>query len=363
MIPKAAFGIVRAKRILVKRYFLRLLLKSAAGCLAVLGIGITPVAGQEPAGLLEVRFLDVGQADAMLIRCPDGKHFLLIDAGDTRYPGSAAAFQEHLKREFSGKPQPWKLAAVIASHPHSDHIGSMPWVLDTFAVGTYVDNGQKYESALWARLDKARQKLVKQGKLTYVNGKKTGSAELEFCPNPKLRVEVFVPWAAHDLSHTNDRSVIVRVTYDKTSFLFVGDAEAEAERAMVDDTSEAARKRLDVDVLKVGHHGSDTSSTPHFVLAVSPAHAVVSSGKKQVGTNARYKHPRLSTMVTYANWFKTLGDDAHALNGRVWAFDAAAKSWKQHVRRKGTWLTTADGTVTIRSDGERILDPQMANSP
>ena len=304
------------------------------------------------APVLEAHFISVGQADAVLVKCPDGQTTMLLDSADTRYPGSKDRFRAYLEKEFTGKPQ--KIALAIASHPHNDHIGSMQWVLEKFEVGTYVDNGEKYDSTLWQNLDKVRKKQVKAGKLKYVNGKQAQSTQVPLCAD--VSVEVFVPWAfSNKLTDTNDRSVVVRLAYRKVSFLFVGDSEDPGEAVMQDD---ALRKKLVADVLKVGHHGSDTSSTAKFVLAVSPQLAVISAGEKGVGTNTRYKHPRYSTLDTYSSWFANADKGAaapkHPPNGKVWAYDAAKKTWRQHERPKGLWLTVQDGTVIVRSDGERI---------
>jgi competence protein ComEC len=308
------------------------------------------IAGAAP--VLEAHFISVGQADAVLVKCPDAQTYMLVDSADTRYPGSKDRFRAYLGKEFAGKPQ--KIALAIASHPHNDHIGSMQWVLENFQVGTYVDNGEKYDSTLWSNLDKARKKQVKAGKLKYINGKQAQSAQLALCGD--VSVEVFVPWAfSSKLTDTNDRSVLVRLTYRKVTFLFVGDSEDAGEAVMLDDT---LRKKLAADVLKVGHHGSDTSSTAKFVMAVSPQLAVISAGERGVGTNTRYKHPRYSTLDTYSTWFANLDKGAapprHPPNGQVWAYDAAKKTWRQHERPKGLWLTVQDGNVVVRSDGERI---------
>lgn len=311
---------------------------------------------QEPAGPLEVRFLNVGQSDAILVRCPDGEHYLLIDSGDTRYPGSQQAFRNALTAEFAGKPQPWRIALVIASHPHTDHIGSLQWLLEhpSFEVDTYVDNGQTFDTATWARLEQVRRRLVSEGRLNYISGREAPFAELELCPNHGVRVHLLVPWAVHSLSDPNDRSVVVRLEYGETSFLFTGDAETHAEDVLLNEIDEEQRRKLDVDVLKAGHHGSDTSSGAGFIQAASPVVIVVSSGQKEVGTNVRYKHPRLSTLRSYADWFRNRDAQAHPLDGRVWAYDAQAKSWRQHTRRLGLWVTPKDGAVTIRSDGHTL---------
>src|SRR5436853_644582 len=98
--------------------------------------------GAWAAPTLEAHFISVGQADAVLVKCPDAQTYMLVDSADTRYPGSKYRFRAYLEKEFAGKPQ--KIALAVASHPHNDHIGSMQWVLEKFDVGTYVDNGEKY---------------------------------------------------------------------------------------------------------------------------------------------------------------------------------------------------------------------------
>lgn len=321
---------------------------------------------QDSADPLEVHFIDVGQADAILVRCPDGEHYLLIDSGDTRYPKSSANFKAYLDAEFEGRPR--RIAVAVASHPHADHIGSMLWVLETFDVETYVDNGQKYDSATFGKLNQKRRQQVEAGELAYVNGKEEPFAELDFCPNPLVHVQILVPWALQRLSDTNDRSVVVHLAYGNTSFLFVGDAEAHAEEVMLNGLPADQREKVNVNVLKVGHHGSDTSSTMEFVMGVSPSLAVVSSGRKGVGTNTRYKHPRLSTLQTYATWFRNLDRDKpadeqeHPPDGRVWAFNANKARWSRHRRRVGLWLTPKDGTVIVCSDGTSVTRDCPSNT-
>jgi competence protein ComEC len=298
---------------------------------------------------LEVAVFDVGQADAILVTCPDRKHHLLIDSGDTRYPGSSTAFREEMRQRFPGEKP--RLDVVVASHPHQDHIGSMQWVLENFKVGTYVDNGDKHETATFGRLNKLRQKLQKQHKLVYVNGKKNSFESIDFCD--KVKLELVEPWAlSDDLTDKNDRSVGVRLEHDKVTFLFMGDMHDEAEHVLLDELSEGEQRRLlDVEVLKVGHHGSDTSSSPRFLEVVTPQHALISCGEKDVGTNDGYKHPR---SVTLAALNATLKDNK--MNGRVWAFDKSGgrERWRQMARREGIWVTPRDGMITVRSNGQSV---------
>lgn len=300
---------------------------------------------------LEVTYIDVGQADAILVTCPDGNHRLLIDAGDTRYPGSSEHLRAFLTNAFGGKPR--RLDVAVASHEHADHIGSMEWVLKNFQVSTYVDNGDTADTTLFANLLTERRKQVKAGKLNYIKGNQNSFSEVDFCPAVKM--EIFLPWATKPaLSDQNDRSVAVRLEYKERSFLFVGDIEGEAEKVMLNQFSEAQRARLRADVLKVGHHASDTSSLDGFIAAVSPQIAVVSVGKKDTGTNARYKHPRLSTLRHYDDWFKSHPPPLKAAAAQLSAYDADTSAWKQQTRPQGMWLTVKDGHVTVTSDGKDL---------
>lgn len=319
--------------------------------LLLLLVAVASAAAQS--GSLTLKFFDVGQADAILVTCPDRQHHLLIDSGDTRYPGSSAAFKADMESELPDKKE---ITAVIASHPHADHIGNMKWVLENYDVGTYVDNGQKTDAASFGALEKLKVKLRKSGKLNYVNGKQNSFGHIDFCPDVDL--EIFEPWAkSTSLSDPNNRSVGARLTYKGKSFLFVGDMEKEAEKVMLSDFSESESNELRASVLKVGHHGSDTSSTNEFVRHVMPELVVVSCGKKEVGTNTRYKHPRLSTVREYFDWFVEKPPPAAETlpkHDKLWAFDRDKSQWRQQTRPAAMWLTPNDGTVTLTCDGQKI---------
>jgi competence protein ComEC len=317
------------------------------GLLTSLSLATAHAAG----GSLKVDFLDLGQADGILVTCPDGDHHLLIDAGDTTYPGSSQRFRSFLTQTF---PQPSRrLTVVVASHMHNDHIGSMAWVLENFKVDTYIDNGDTADTAVFGNLLKVRRRLSRNGSLTYVNARQNPSATIEFCPQVKMTI--MEPWAQHkSLSGKNDRSVVVRLDYQNRSFLFVGDVEKSAEQVMLNEFTPDQRRWLDADVLKVGHHASDTSSTVPFVTAVSPKVTVVSCGKRGVGTNARYKHPRASTLDTYRDWFTNHPSSVRAQADSVWAYEAQRRRWIQAARPTGMWLTVQDGTIAVQTDGEKL---------
>jgi beta-lactamase superfamily II metal-dependent hydrolase len=195
--------------------------------------------------------------------------------------------------------------------------------------------------------------------LNYIKGNQNSFAEVDFCPEVKM--EIFMPWATRrNLSDQNDRSVAVRLDFGSNSFLFVGDIEGKAEEVMLNEFTEAERKRLDVDVLKVGHHGSDTSSRVEFINEVSPKIAVVSVGKRDTGTNERYKHPRLSTMRNFLTWFRNHPPTVTNSAVKIPAYDADTSAWKQQTRPAGVWLTVKDGSVTVTSDGRSL---QVSTTP
>jgi beta-lactamase superfamily II metal-dependent hydrolase len=202
--------------------------------LAALLLAPAGVAAQPPR--LEVHYIDVGQGDATLVRCPSNDGHLLIDSGElnSKYPRSADQFRAYLDHEFPMRPR--RIDVVVASHPHSDHIGSLEWLFENFTVGTYVDNGQKGDTATWSRIDKLVRKKVKKAELQYVNGKKKEFTEVDFCTGAKL--EVVAPWAIKSFSDTNDRSVMVRLTFGQTTFLWVGDAHKAAEDLLLTKLSD-----------------------------------------------------------------------------------------------------------------------------
>jgi len=301
-------------------------------------------------GKLKVEFFDVGQGDATLITCPHGTHHLLIDSGDSKYPGSHQNFMADLKRALGAEGA--KIDVVVGSHPHSDHLGGMEWVLQNFRVATYIDNGQPFDTATWGRINEERKRQVKKGTLTYLNGKASHLTRFKLCS--AVAFTLITPAAKVKLSNPNDQSVGVRVESLGKTFLFVGDMEEKAEHAWLDALGPEALKLARADVLKVGHHGSDTSSTETFVHQVQPGYAFVMCGAPGVGPNVGYKHPRASTLRTYANWLDAKGDVPGEKDGDVRAYNAATKAWTSVPRPKRFWLTVADGNLTLETDGQNF---------
>ncbi len=220
--------------------------------------------------VLSVYFIDVGQADSALFIFPSGET-LLIDAGNSTDGNLVCGIIEKLGIN--------KIDFVIATHPHEDHIGGMVDVLNTFKVGTFympdaINTTSYYENMLDTLLEKEIDVNIAKAGLII----KDGEEKIEILSPKDKKYD--------DLNHY---SLVAKVTYKDNSFLITGDAEAVNEREMLGSFGD----RLKSDVLKVGHHGSSTSSTSEFIEAVSPSLAVIS-----VGADNDYGHPHRETKST-----------------------------------------------------------------
>jgi competence protein ComEC len=226
-----------------------------------------PTASQSPAAssLLRVHFIDVGQGDSILIQAPDDAT-MLIDGG---YSGSGAL--AYLKAHRIAK-----IDIMVATHPHADHIGGLVDVLRAMPVGAVWTSGALHTTGIFEQFLDA----IADAKVPYHEAQRGDTITLS---NLQFIVLHSDPHAA-DL---NDSSVVLHLTYGQVSFLFTGDAERPSERAMLGEESAL----LPSTVLKVGHHGSYTSSSTEFLAVVRPAIAVYSAG-----AHNSYGHPHASTI-------------------------------------------------------------------
>ena len=216
----------------------------------------------------EVHFIDVGQGDAALLL--SGGQAVLIDAGTAE---SASALVRYLEERGVRS-----LYAVIASHPHSDHIGGMAAVLSAFPaehfyMGPETQNTAAYEDMLDALEAQGVQPAIPaDGDTLRLD---SGATVTFLGPADDVSAE-----------NMNDRSLIALFSTGTEQVLFMGDAEAAAEQSLL-----AHHPELTCDILKVGHHGAATSSTPAFLSAVQPSVAVISCG-----VDNDYGHPSDQTL-------------------------------------------------------------------
>ena len=225
----------------------------------------------KPAGEFKVYFIDVGQADAALIIC-DGKT-MLIDGGN--------AADSNLMYSFLQKKGITKLDYVIATHAHEDHVGGLTGALNYAKVDKVYCAATSYNTNAFKNFANA---VKKQGKSIVVP-----SVGLQF----NLGSASCTVLAVNTTSDINNTSIVLRIVYGQTSFLFTGDAEKEVEQSMLD-----RGVTLKSTVLKVGHHGSYTSSSYQFLRAVQAEYAVISCGQ---GNDYGHPHDQVLSRLKNAD--------------------------------------------------------------
>ena len=210
---------------------------------------------------LVVYFLDVGQADAAILQC--GDEVMMIDGGES---SDSSLIYSYLTKTLGIT----HIDYMIATHPHSDHIGGLSGALNACSVGVVYSPVRSYDSKQFSSLVKYTQKQGRDLTVPKVGDSFSfGDAQVQFLSPMK------------EYSNINDSSIVVRIIHGINTFLFAGDAEWEAEHDMVDSGYD-----LSATVLKVGHHGSDTSSSYVFLREVMPKYAVISCGEGN-----SYGHP------------------------------------------------------------------------
>lgn len=212
-----------------------------------------------------VHFIDVGQGDCTLV-ASNGK-YLLIDAGENGHETDVLNYLRSIGIE--------KLDYIIATHQHSDHIGGLPEVLEEFGTDNIIMPRLTEAQTPTNSTYTAFLKAVKASGAKVISAKPGLSYALG-----EAKFEILGP-VTNDAEDINSMSAVTKITYGETSFLVTGDAEKDEELEIIDNGAD-----LDCDVLRVGHHGSYTSSCKDFLNAVTPEICVISCGE-----NNDYGHP------------------------------------------------------------------------
>lgn len=214
---------------------------------------------------MTVHYLDVGQGDCVLVSC-DGES-MLIDAGDNN---QGTKIQNYLKKQGVTK-----LKYAVGTHPDADHIGGLDVILYKFDCGTVMMPDVSKNTATYRDVvDTMKQKGYRNTVPEPGDSFQLGDA---VCT-------VLGPEESYE--DANNNSIVLKVEHGENSFLFMGDAEAEAEADILSGGAD-----VEADVLKVGHHGSRSSSSQKFLKAVDPAYAVISCGEDN-----SYGHPHAETL-------------------------------------------------------------------
>lgn len=255
----------------------------------------------QPANNLEVDFLDVGQGDAILIKSPYGQN-ILIDGG----PNSSVI--KRLAENLAWWER--RIDLMVLTHPHDDHVGGLVDVVRRYRVKKALYSGVLHSGPAYL----AWLELVKSRKIPAVIVDRPQSIKL----GPDCHLDILSPrenLSGAEVENLNNSSIVIRLVYKQTAFLFVGDTESDSEKEM-------AGREIDLraDVLKVGHHGSDNASGEEFLGKVLPLIAVI-----QVGKNNNFGHPSYRVL--------------------------------KRLERTGTRIfrTDIDSTVKLVSDGENVI--------
>lgn len=238
-----------------------------------------------------VSFIDVGQADSVLIR--NGNYNMLIDAGNNEDGEKLVNYFKSLGIE--------EFTYVFATHPHEDHIGGMDDIINNFKIDNYyMSNKLSTTKTFMDVLDALDGRNLKYTVPNKGDTLKLGDANIK------------VIYPGDDKSNINDSSIVLKITYGKNSFLLTGDATSNVERKIYNEDIKS-------DVLKVAHHGSSYSSTDVFLDKVKPYYAVISVGKNNI-----YNHPSNKTLE------------------------------KLNKRNIKAYRTDLDGTIVFISDGDNL---------
>lgn len=243
--------------------------------------------------LLKVHYLDVGQGDSIFIELPNNET-MLIDAAESYQSENIINYLKNLNYQ--------KIDYVIGTHPHTDHIGGLKDIINTFEIGKIYmpkvgSTTKTYESLLMAIKDKNLK----------INTAKAGTSIID---TDALKINILAPNNSI-YTELNNYSVVTKITYGTTKFLFMGDAEKLSENEI--------KENVTADVIKIGHHGSNTSSSIDFIKKVNAKYGIIS-----VGLNNKYNLPKEETITNWEN--------------------------------SGTkiYLTSINGTITASSDGTNI---------
>ena len=220
--------------------------------------------------LLKVHYLDVGQGDSIFVELPNNET-MLIDAAESYQSENIINYLKNLNYQ--------KIDYVIGTHPHTDHIGGLTDILNTFEIGKIympkvVSTTKTYESLLMAIKDKNLK----------INTAKAGTSIID---TDALKIIILAP---NNSTYTelNNYSVVTKITYGTTKFLFMGDAEKLSENEI--------KENVTADVIKIGHHGSNTSSSIDFIKKVNAKYGIIS-----VGLNNKYNLPKEETITNWEN--------------------------------------------------------------
>jgi competence protein ComEC len=287
---------------------------------------------------LTVHFIDVGQGDSELLQFA-GKN-VLIDAGTQEMgPRVESYLQNHGVSS---------LDLLVATHPHEDHIGGLITILNNIPIKQMLDSGQTHTAPSF----ESYLNLIDQKNISFAVAERGQTIDLD----PAIKIEVLSPTST-PFDNLNENSIVFKVTYNKVSFLLTGDAGIEAEDSLLSSGYD-----LKSDILKVGHHGSSSASSPAFLSRVMPTSSII-----EVGENNDYGHPTSKTLSALQSISSKVyrtdldGNIVITTDGQSYSVSTGKQSWSttgtapkstaSAVAWPATSAAVASGTVATSSQG------------
>lgn len=295
-----------------------------------------------PVPLLEVHFINIGQGDCTLIKCPNGKR-ILVDAGS-----STAGFSPHSARNYLRShldPDNPAIDALVITHSDSDHYDLIPYMLEDTYVGHIYTSGY---------LNDHDRDNVNEWLSAFEPSRRSRLAAGTYNVSPPLSLGDFGPvnvWVlatnVNDTtvnSEVNTRSIVLKVTYGTVDVMLTGDATRDTEN---DIMARLAPDFLDVEVLKLGHHGSNaTSTSAEWVAATRPEIAVASAGH-----NNTYGHPHRDVVARIVDY--TIDAEPHRFRWS-WREGSVARFTDFSDYTEAVYSTAVNGNIVITTDGTTI---------
>jgi competence protein ComEC len=280
---------------------------------------------------LSVHYIDVGQGDSIFVELPNGET-MLIDAGESEYGSTIAAYIKDLG--YNG------ITYLIATHPHADHIGGMAYVISNLEI----------QSIYMPKATTTTQTY--EGLLTTIQSKglkiKTAKAGVNIFDSSNLKINIIAP-NGDSYDDLNNYSAVIKLVYGDNSFLFMGDAETLSENEITADVK--------TDVLKVGHHGSNSSTGQSFLQKVSPKYAVIS-----VGAGNSYGHPTEEVLNRLVNAGAAIyrtdqnGTITFISDGKILSVNVGKTATKDPVSMASSYAAVSSDAQSVKQ--ETINEPQ-----
>lgn len=297
----------------------------------------------QAADTMRIHIVNVGGGDVIFMRCPEGNHELLIDSGDGTDPEAVQRFRSFLT-SIQGSNN--MIERVIVTHQHPNHLGNMPWVLRNFRIGLYVDSGFGASEPIARNI----AGILAERRIAHSSimlSRRT--PDVAFCPLRDVSIRMLIPYGFERYSSkSHARTIVLRLDYLKTAFLFLGDADYEEVKMLMEDPATAPL--LNCFFLKADCHDADAGASPELLNLAKSRILVVSGGDREKGKDGRYRRPQYSAI-------QSLLKHAWPREGPVTectAWDGHARQWKSVVLRQSVYLTWMDKHLVFETDGENI---------